>query len=74
MAYVEGAVVEPDVGLDADCAYFQGGVEGDLTPVVVVGVLDDLESAPDGRGVADPGLRVKLTKPLGTMSRVKEVG
>lgn len=44
VADVEGAVVEPDVGLDADCAYLQGRVEGDLSPVVIVRVLDKPES------------------------------
>lgn len=44
MADVEGAVVEPDVGLDADCACLEGGVEGDLAPVVIVRVLDELGS------------------------------
>lgn len=42
VADVEGAVVEPDVGLDADCAYLQGRVEGDLSPVVIVRVLHGL--------------------------------
>lgn len=42
VADVEGAVVEPDVGLDADCAYFQGRVEGYLSPVVIVRVLHGL--------------------------------
>lgn len=57
MADVEGAVVEPDVGLDADCACLQGGVEGDLAPVVVVRVLDGMESACDV-GTTETGLRV----------------
>lgn len=45
MAYVQGPVVEPDVGLNADCAYLQGRVEGDFTPVVIVRVLGGLRSA-----------------------------
>ena len=36
MPDVEGVVVEPDVGFDADAAVGEGGVEGEGTPVVVV--------------------------------------
>lgn len=45
VADVKGAVIEPDVGLDADCACLEGRVEGDLTPVVIVRVLGGLKSA-----------------------------
>jgi len=38
VAYVEGAIDEPDVSFDGDAAYTEGGVEGNVAPVVVVGV------------------------------------
>ena len=38
MADVQCVVVEPDVGFYAHCPDGEGGVEGEWTPVVVVGV------------------------------------
>lgn len=73
VADVKRAVVEPDVGLDADCACLEGRVEGDLAPVVIVRVLDKADSV-GGAINHGMGLRVSLTNPLGTMSPVSEVG
>lgn len=38
MADVEGRVVEPNVGFDADTALRESGVKGKRAPVVIVGV------------------------------------
>lgn len=36
VSYVEGAVVEPDIGFGGDGAYGEGGVEGDVSPVIIM--------------------------------------
>lgn len=38
MADVEGRVVKPNVGFDADTAHRESGVKGNRAPVVIVGV------------------------------------
>lgn len=67
MTDIEGPVVEPYVGFDADAAVGEGSVEGESAPVVIVGVDCFLSSSV-------PVLEMELGRFTGTTSRVKSVG
>ncbi len=72
MADVQGAVVEPDVGFDGDAASGEGGVEGEVAPVVVVGVEAFLKE--ERMGVSRVGCGMECRGLTGTMPRVRSVG
>lgn len=55
MADVEGRVVEPDVGFDADAAFSESGIERDSAPVIIVGVDAFLYEREQMVSIADRG-------------------